>query len=119
MKGHEAMGKGRLVREERTMQALIGLWCRNRHGTRENICPDCGELLIYARKRLEKCPFGGQKPTCSRCPVHCYKPLMRERIREVMRYAGPRLLQHHPLLALYHLLDGLRRPEKKGAQGKP
>ena len=29
--------------------------------------------------------------------------------REVMRYAGPRMVYRHPILALFHLLDGFRQ----------
>jgi hypothetical protein len=32
-------------------------------------------------------------------------------MREVMRYAGPRMLWRHPLLAVAHLIDG-RRPAR-------
>ncbi|RCK81057.1 MAG: hypothetical protein OZSIB_2434 [Candidatus Ozemobacter sibiricus] len=72
------------------------------------MCPACQELLAYARARLACCPFGSRKPTCARCPIHCYRPAMRERMREVMRTAGPRLLMVRPLLALGHGLDTLR-----------
>jgi hypothetical protein len=87
---------------------MIGLWCRARHKTKEPLCMDCAALLAYAATRLDKCPFGERKPVCSRCAVHCYKPAMRERVREVMRYAGPHLFWYHPLLAVHHLLGGLR-----------
>lgn len=30
---------------------------------------------------------------------------MRERVKQVMRYAGPRMMLKHPLLALQHLFD--------------
>ena len=30
-----------------------------------------------------------------------------------MVYAGPRILLSHPLLAIAHLLDGLRKPRSK------
>jgi len=63
-------------------------------------------------RRLDQCPFQEAKTTCVKCPVHCYKPAMRERIRVVMRYAGPRMLWQHPVLAFYHLFDGLRQPKK-------
>lgn len=100
---------GRLEREHRTIRAMIGLWCRRHHGEKTNLCPDCENLLTYARSRLEKCPYEEKKPTCGRCSVHCYKQAMRTRVREVMRYAGPRMLGHHPLLAVLHILDGLRK----------
>ena len=43
--------------------------------------------------------FGDDKPTCANCKVHCYSEAMRERVRDVMRYAGPRMLWRHPVLA--------------------
>lgn len=101
---------GRLERERRTVLAMIRLYCRTRHGGRE-LCAECRALGEYASGRLARCPFGEGKPTCVDCPVHCYAPAMRERVREVMRWAGPRMLWHHPVLAVRHLLDGRRRRE--------
>jgi hypothetical protein len=65
-----------------------------------------------------RCPFGADKPTCANCTIHCYRAEMREQVREVMRYSGPRMMWRHPLLALAHLLiDGRRAapalPSKK------
>lgn len=99
----------RMARESKTVEAMIRLYCREQHGTAEELCAECSELLEYARARLEKCPFQEGKTTCAKCPVHCYKPAMREKIRVVMRYAGPRMLSRHPVLTLWHLLDGLRQ----------
>ncbi|NLI80054.1 MAG: nitrous oxide-stimulated promoter family protein [Candidatus Riflebacteria bacterium] len=107
----QPMTPARLRRERRTMAAMIDLYCCEKHGCCHGpgrSCGPCGELLAYALARLSHCPFGRHKPTCSRCPIHCYRPEWRERVREVMRFAGPRLLLHRPLLALTHLLDGLR-----------
>ena len=73
-----------------------------------SLCPQCQALLDYAHKRLERCRFGEDKPSCTRCPVHCYKPAMREQIRQVMRYSGPRMLLHDPIMAIRHLWDFLR-----------
>ncbi|HPC81737.1 MAG TPA: nitrous oxide-stimulated promoter family protein [Thermoanaerobaculaceae bacterium] len=100
---------GRLDRERRTVLAMIRLYCRARHGGPEP-CGECRALGEYAAGRLARCPFSEDKPTCADCPVHCYAPAMRERIREVMRWAGPRMLWRHPILAVRHLLDGRRRP---------
>lgn len=99
----------RLARERRTVEVMIDVYCREQHGVRDDLCAGCRELADYARSRLKRCPFQERKPTCARCPVHCYRPDMRERIRAVMRYAGPRMIYRHPLLALLHLADGLRR----------
>ena len=71
-----------------------------------------------ADTRLERCPFGEQKPTCANCLVHCYKADMRERMREVMRFAGPRMLRRHPILALWHVLDGFREPQELPSRKK-
>lgn len=95
----------KLQRELKTIQAMISLYCRARHGMKRTRCADCEALLAYAAKRLEKCPYGEEKPVCSHCAVHCYKPVMRKQVRDVMRYAGPRLFRHHPLLTIRHLLD--------------
>ena len=73
-----------------------------------SLCPQCQALLDYAHQRLEHCKFGEDKPSCTRCPVHCYKPAMREQIRQVMRYSGPRMLLHDPIMAIRHLWDFLR-----------
>lgn len=112
------MKNARLQRERLTIQRMIALACRGRHGGGAELCPACRELLDYALLRLERCRFGEAKPTCARCPVHCYKPAMREEIRAVMRYAGPRMLARHPMLTIRHLLDGLRRPPPRPGLGK-
>jgi hypothetical protein len=105
----------RIAREKRTVEALIRIYCRKHHGTSRALCDDCGELLAYAQERLDRCPFQEGKTTCAKCPIHCYRPAMREQIREVMRFAGPRMVWHHPVLALYHLIDGRRsEPRRPG-----
>ncbi len=99
------------VREEKTIEAMATMYCRRHHGSTKEICTDCRELLDYARERLERCRFREAKPTCARCPVHCYSPAIRERVRDVMRFAGPRMTWRHPVLAFFHFLRGLRRPQ--------
>jgi hypothetical protein len=101
------------LREERTIAAMIAMYCRDHHGgaarDEEGLCPECAELMTYARVRLDKCRYGTGKPACTSCPTHCYKPALRERVREVMRYSGPRMLKKHPVLAVAHLVDGRRK----------
>ena len=89
---------------------MIRLACRAWHGTKTGLCVECQELQDFADARLDRCPFQDHKPTCANCLVHCYRPDMRERIREVMRFAGPRMLRSHPYLTLCHILDGRRKP---------
>lgn len=82
---------------------MIRLYCRKKERNKQ-FCESCRQLLEYACTRLDHCPFGERKTTCKRCCIHCYKPELRERMREVMRFAGPRMLFYHPLIALKHLL---------------
>jgi len=99
----------RIKREARTVEAMIRLYCRDLHGGKADLCPACSELLSYSIERLAQCPFQQGKTTCVRCPVHCFRPVMREKIQAVMRRAGPRMPYRHPILALYQYLDGRRR----------
>ncbi|NBC15449.1 MAG: nitrous oxide-stimulated promoter family protein [Gammaproteobacteria bacterium] len=99
----------RLRREQRTIAAMLRIYCRHHHGIRDGLCNDCAGLHAYAEQRLGACPFQAEKPACNHCEVHCYSARMRERVRAVMRYAGPRMLLRHPWLAIRHLLDE-RRP---------
>jgi len=102
-----------MQREARTVEAMIRRFCRDHHTSRPVPCEECRQLLAYARKRLHRCPFQEHKPTCGNCLVHCYAPEKRDQIKTVMRHAGPRMLLSHPILALLHLLDGLRKPRSR------
>ena len=92
---------------------MLRIYCRDHHGAAPNgetaLCAECASLQDYAQKRLVGCTYGADKPTCVNCPIHCYGRRQREAMRAVMRYAGPRMLWRHPLLAVAHLIDG-RRP---------
>ena len=104
-----------LDREIRTLRLMIGIYCRRHHRTKD-LCGGCQELAEYAEERIAKCPYGERKPACSHCTIHCYKPQMRARIKEVMRFAGPRMTWHHPVLAIRHLI-GLKGSFAKGSIG--
>ncbi len=112
----------RLERERRTIRILVGLYwksahrdaiadkcARGGHPFEAGLCPDCAALYAYAVKRIERCRFGSKKPVCAKCPVHCYAPAMRTQIQRVMRYSGPRMLLTHPLLAIHHMIDRVKR----------
>ena len=94
----------RIEREKQTVAQMIKIYCNGRHHSKQ-LCAECQELLNYAQLRLERCKFGNQKHTCKKCPVHCYKPCMRQKMCAVMRYAGPRMLWHHPIAAIRHMLN--------------
>ncbi len=104
----------RLKRAQETVSKMIRLYCRAHHThDHTSLCPDCTNLAAYAHRRIERCPYGADKPTCAKCPIHCYQADRREQIRQVMRYAGPRMLLRHPRLALMHLVDGLHKPPRR------
>ena len=103
------MSEARISRERRTIEAMIRLYCRDIHKTKSGLCPECRELAGYANEKLDYCPFQEDKPICNRCPVHCYSSEMRKRVKEVMRYAGPRMIRRHPVLAIRHIIDGWKK----------
>ena len=103
---HDAIRHPRLARELATLSAMIEIHCHDMHGKGAGLCEYCGELLAYATRRLDRCVFGDDKPTCANCMVHCYSAAKRDEVRAVMRYAGPRMIWRHPVLAIRHLLDG-------------
>lgn len=82
---------------------MIRLYCRYKEGNK-TLCPSCFALQEYALARLDRCPFGDNKGACRDCRIHCYKPEMQKRIRQVMRYAGPRMILRYPLDAIRHLI---------------
>ncbi len=103
----------RIARESQTMRIMVGMYCRDVHH-QKTLCPECAALMTYADERLVKCPFQEGTPTCAKCKVHCYRIEKREQVRTVMRYSGPRMLLHHPVLAIFHLMDGKKKePVKK------
>ena len=101
----------RMKREGKTIEVMITLYCHSHH-CRNELCSECSELLDYALELLNECPFQEGKTTCVKCPVHCYESTMREKIRKVMRYSGPRMIRRHPILTVFHLLDGRRKEQR-------
>lgn len=95
----------KIEREKRIVSTMIALYCKHHHRAEDGseLCAECAELREYALQRLSRCAHGEEKPSCKRCPIHCYKPAMRERIVKVMRYSGPRMMLYHPIMALRHL----------------
>lgn len=101
-------------REKRMVSQMIALYCRKKHHTRGDLCPQCAALDAYAKMRADKCPFMETKTFCSNCRVHCYRPDMRTRIREVMRFAGPRMILHHPVAAIRHVVETKKEQRRLG-----
>ncbi len=110
--------KDRLDREKKTIRHMIGIYCRGSHKTPGTLCAECDQMMEYATRRIDLCPYRDGKPACAKCPTHCYRPAMRERVREVMRYAGPRMMLFHPVLAVLHFKDGFGRVRKEKTRKK-
>lgn len=96
------MMMGKIDSEKRVVENMIRLYCRKKHARKE-LCNSCEEIKQYAFDRLDKCPFGDSKTACADCKIHCYKPEMREKVREIMRFSGPRMLFYYPGDFLKHL----------------
>jgi hypothetical protein len=98
----------KLSTEKRTIKAMIDIYCKKHHGF-NSPCTECDNLLEYAYKRIDHCKFGENKPACNSCPVQCYAPAKREKIREVMRFSGKLMPLRHPYLSVVHLLKTKRK----------
>lgn len=96
----------RIKEEQRVVEQMIRLYCRKKECHKE-LCAPCKELLQHATARLAHCKFGENKTTCKKCPIHCYRPQMKERMRKVMRWAGPRMIWYHPVAAIKHIIREL------------
>lgn len=103
----------RRAREKKTISQMIAMHCAGVHDAAlhtetaycgDAVCPACAELDAYAVQRTERCRKMDVKTSCEECGNHCYAPEMREKIREAMRYSGPRMLTKHPVAAVRHLL---------------
>ena len=108
-------------KEKKLIPVMIKKYCHGKHGTKgEELCEECKALTEYALFRLEKCPFKVNKKFCSFCKIHCYKPDMRERIKDVMKWAGPRMIFTHPVFAMGHVLQMIsyKKKLKKEAKAK-
>ena len=102
--------------EKRVVSEMIALYCHKHHGEKHGLCDDCAALEEYARSRSDHCPFMETKTFCANCRVHCYKSEMREKIREVMRFSGPRMLFIHPIMAIHHVISTKREKKRLEAE---
>ncbi|KUO64489.1 MAG: hypothetical protein APF84_10365 [Gracilibacter sp. BRH_c7a] len=100
----------RLKREKKTLEAMTRLYCKDNHDSAQAMCTQCEELFHYACQRIDNCILGDKKTTCAKCPIHCFKPEYKDKIKKVMRHSGPKMIYKHPILAFYHLLDNKLKP---------
>ena len=104
--------------EKQTIRFMIELYSKK--VDHEPMSQECQDLYDYACKRIDHCPFMETKTFCSTCKVHCYGKQQREKIKEVMRFSGPRMLFYHPVMAIKHVLNTLKSKleDKKSAKAK-
>ncbi len=108
----------RLDRERKTIRVMIEMYCHGQHRSDNTLCPECSTLYRYAMQRMDRCPFQAEKPTCAKCPVHCYKEDRRDQVRSVMRYSGPRMIVRHPVLTVLHYWDQVTKSARSTADLK-
>ena len=97
-----------LKREKDTLGFMIKLYCKQEHKIKEELCENCDELLEYAYERIDNCKFESNKPVCAKCSIQCYSSEMRKKIRDVMKFSGPRMLIYHPVITIQHLIHRLK-----------
>jgi hypothetical protein len=105
--------KSRRERESVIVHAMIKMYCDANHESEGFLCVECESLSKYAEKRLFSCMYGEIKPVCKHCPVHCYSPAMREQMRQVMKWAGPKMIFRNPVFAVMHIIDNMKAPKQK------
>ncbi len=95
--------------------AMARIYCRGHRHTqgKDGVCDECRKVVEYSFERTRACPHE-HKGTCDTCTIHCYKPEMRAAIRAIMAYSGPRMMFHHPIMAVEHLAK--KRKSKKLAK---
>ncbi len=101
----------KMENEKRILKLMIETYCKKQH-TEKKLCKECAELLEYANQKTENCPLKKYKTFCSNCSVHCYKEEMRDKIRKIMRFSGPRMIFYHPIIAVKHVILSKTRKVK-------
>lgn len=95
-------------REKKVITEMVKLYCRKNHKSGE-LCDECKEVLNYSLKRLDHCKFMETKTFCSNCKSPCYNMEMKEKVKKIMKFSGPRMLFYHPLLVIYHIISGIKK----------
>lgn len=108
------------MEEKKTVEFMIRLYCKKNHKSdkKSDLCEDCNNLLEYANKRADNCRFKETKTFCSMCSSHCYAPVMKTKIREVMKFSGPRMLIYNPPLAVSHIFYTVKYKLKEKVKEK-
>lgn len=95
----------KIEKEKKIVALMISMYSQGVDKKKLEDNEECLNLLRYAELRLSKCPFKDNKKFCSHCKIHCYQKEYREKMKKVMRYAGPRMLFKHPILLFKHFFE--------------
>lgn len=94
---------GKIEKEKQIISLMIEIYCEKVHAhPKGTLCEECQVLHEYAHKRLSFCKFGDEKTSCRKCPIHCYKKDMKQKVKEVMKFSGPRLIIYRPIEFIKH-----------------
>jgi hypothetical protein len=91
--------------EKNIVKMMILYYCKKKHFSKNDLCCDCEKLIEYSWLKLDKCPYGENKPACSKCEIHCYSAPMRKKIKDIMRYSGPRTIYIYPAVSIKHFIS--------------
>lgn len=107
------MTTARIQRERSTIEAMVKIFCAGHNHSKiqctSDLCNECSSILGYALQRIDFCPHKTEKPSCANCTVHCYRGEWADKIKQLMRYAGPKMIFKHPILAFFHIWDSKTR----------
>ncbi len=92
-----------ISKEKSTVEKMIYLYCKLNHHQKD-LCSECSEIKEYAINSLDSCPLKENKPSCKNCTIHCYSEEKKQKIKEIMRFSGPRMLRYHPMDFFKHFL---------------
>lgn len=104
----------RREKKHEIVEKMIETYCTKQKHLNDGgkLCSDCDELLNYSLQRTTRCPHVEKTLFCVNCPTPCYKPDMKEKMRIMMKYSGPRFFFSHPLIVLEHVMYDFKTRKK-------
>ena len=101
---HKNKSNNRTKRKISSVSIMVTMYCNAKH-VKSGLCVPCSKLLDYSIEKINNCKSKVPAAKCSTCKTHCYSITMREQIKSVMRYSGPRMLLYHPVMFIRHTLS--------------
>jgi len=96
-----------ISKEKKTFDKMLKIYCKKKHKSKV-FCHECLEIQKYVYERIERCPFILDKPFCAHCKVHCYQKQMREKVIEIMKFSGPKMIFRAPILSIKHVIGHIK-----------